>query len=102
MRVIDPSATRSRVEELFGAEPVFGGVVEQPLVGGPGQGVGGDFFEVEPASRFQYPDHLGDCGAPVGVGGGRSVPVFTEVISRRRAPEPDVRLSPHPALRRSC
>jgi hypothetical protein len=39
---------------------------------------------------------------PVGVDGGRSVRACAQAISRRRAPEPDVRLSPHPALRRSC
>ena len=39
---------------------------------------------------------------PVGVDGGRSVRACAQAISRRRAPDPDMRLSPHPALRRSC
>jgi hypothetical protein len=75
----------SAVGQFPGTPTVFG----EQVVGFAGEG---EFVDVgQPV-----------FGGPVGVDGGRSVQVFTRAISRRRAPEPDVRLSPHPALHRSC
>jgi len=66
--------------------------VDVPRRGGENDGAVGQLL-LAPA--------IGPTVERVGVDPGRSVPDFSGSISRGRAPEPDVRLSPHPALHRS-
>jgi hypothetical protein len=61
----DQAVAGEFVDELLGAEPIFGGVIEQPPIGGTSQGVGGDLLEVKPPTRGEHPGDLGDGFAPV-------------------------------------